>query len=143
MLRVLSRLMRSTQLFRKTIETVCISTTRNLNLMEYQSKELLRDSGVSVQNFAIVDDLTKTSSALGKLRENIYHLYIRNFLFIRKDYLQCFLFLSLSLSRSLALLLSRSLALSLPLFYIPHVILDIYNNSLKYILHITNFLKSL
>ncbi|EZA55993.1 Succinyl-CoA ligase [GDP-forming] subunit beta, mitochondrial [Ooceraea biroi] len=72
MLRVLSRSMRSTQLLRKTTEIVCVSSTRNLNLMEYQSKELLRDSGVSVQNFAIVDDLTKTGSALAKLHADEY-----------------------------------------------------------------------
>lgn len=42
--------------------------TRNLNLLEYQSKELLRDCGISVQNFAVVDNLNKTSSALEKLR---------------------------------------------------------------------------
>lgn len=69
MLRVLNRSMRSTCLLRRSTEVVCVSSTRNLNLLEYQSKELLRDCGVSVQNFAIVDDLTKTSSALEKLRE--------------------------------------------------------------------------
>lgn len=42
---------------------------RRLNLLEYQSKELLRDSGVSVQNFAIIDDFNKTNSALQQLRE--------------------------------------------------------------------------
>lgn len=41
---------------------------RYLNLLEYQSKELLRDCGVSVQNFALVDDLKKANSALESLR---------------------------------------------------------------------------
>lgn len=45
-----------------------VKQTRSLNLLEYQSKELLRDCGVSVQNFAIVDDLAKADSALEKLR---------------------------------------------------------------------------
>lgn len=67
MLRILSRSMRSAHLLKKTTEVICVSSVRNLNLLEYQSKELLRDSGVSVQNFAIVDDLTKTNSALEKL----------------------------------------------------------------------------
>lgn len=48
----------------------CISVSaRNLNLLEYQSKELLRDCGVSIQNFAIVDDWQKTNSILEKLSE--------------------------------------------------------------------------
>lgn len=46
--------------------------SRKLNLLEYQSKELLKDCGVSVQNFAIVDDLNKTSSALKNLYANEY-----------------------------------------------------------------------
>lgn len=41
---------------------------RRLNLLEYQSKELLKDCGVSVQNFAIVDKINKTNSALENLR---------------------------------------------------------------------------
>lgn len=40
---------------------------RKLNLLEYQSKELLRDCGISVQNFAIIDDLNKANSALKNL----------------------------------------------------------------------------
>lgn len=76
MLRVLGR---STRLFGRSTETVRVSCVRQLNLLEYQSKELLRDSGVSVQNFAIVDDLTKTNSALEKLREcfsQFPHFYV-------------------------------------------------------------------
>ncbi|XP_029167524.1 succinate--CoA ligase [GDP-forming] subunit beta, mitochondrial isoform X1 [Nylanderia fulva] len=72
MLRVFSRSMRSAHLFKRTTEVICVSSVRNLNLLEYQSKELLRDSGVSVQNFAIVDDLTKTNSALEKLHADEY-----------------------------------------------------------------------
>lgn len=83
MLRILSRPMRATHLLRRSTEAVCVSSTRNLNLLEYQSKELLRDCGVSVQNFAIVDDLTKTSSALEKLRKCIfYFLFIYSYCFI-------------------------------------------------------------
>lgn len=44
-----------------------VKQMRNLNLLEYQSKELLRDCGVSVQNFAIIDDINKTNSALETL----------------------------------------------------------------------------
>ena len=69
MLRVFSRSMRSAQLFRNSTRIISVSNVRNLNLLEYQSKELLRDSGISVQNFTIVDDLTQTNSALEKLRE--------------------------------------------------------------------------
>lgn len=64
MLRIFSR--NSIQLLRNNTKIV---NARSLNLLEYQSKELLRDSGVSVQNFVIVDELTKTSSALEKLRK--------------------------------------------------------------------------
>ncbi|XP_070523619.1 succinate--CoA ligase [GDP-forming] subunit beta, mitochondrial isoform X2 [Cardiocondyla obscurior] len=67
MLRIFGRSMRSPQLFGKSTDIVRVSCARYLNLLEYQSKELLRDSGVSVQNFAIVDDLAKTNSALDKL----------------------------------------------------------------------------
>lgn len=67
MLRFVSRKLRSTQVFNKTLK-LSIKQTRNLNLLEYQSKELLRDCGVSVQNFAIVDDLNKANSALQNLR---------------------------------------------------------------------------
>ncbi|XP_076668376.1 succinate--CoA ligase [GDP-forming] subunit beta, mitochondrial-like [Andrena cerasifolii] len=49
-----------------------VKQTRSLNLLEYQSKELLRDCGVSVQNFAIVDDLAKADSALEKLHVGEY-----------------------------------------------------------------------
>ncbi|GAB1860641.1 Succinate--CoA ligase [GDP-forming] subunit beta, mitochondrial [Camponotus japonicus] len=64
MLRIFGR---SAHLLKRTTKIVCASSVRNLNLLEYQSKELLRDSGVSVQNFAIIDDLSKTNSALEKL----------------------------------------------------------------------------
>lgn len=67
MLRFASRKLRSTQVFNKTLK-LSTKQTRNLNLLEYQSKELLRDCGVSVQNFAIVDDLNKANSALQNLR---------------------------------------------------------------------------
>lgn len=43
--------------------------SRKLNLLEYQSKELLKDCGVSVQNFMIVDDLNKAPAALDKFRK--------------------------------------------------------------------------
>ncbi|XP_024880044.1 succinate--CoA ligase [GDP-forming] subunit beta, mitochondrial isoform X2 [Temnothorax curvispinosus] len=68
MLRVLDRSIRAARLLGRSTEIVRVSSARYLNLLEYQSKELLRDSGVSVQNFAIVDDLTKTNSALDKLQ---------------------------------------------------------------------------
>lgn len=71
MLRFVSRKLRSTQVFNKTLK-LSIKQTRNLNLLEYQSKELLRDCGVSVQNFAIVDDLNKANSALQNLHANEY-----------------------------------------------------------------------
>lgn len=81
MLRMLDRSMRSARLLSRSVETVRVSCVRHLNLLEYQSKELLRDSGVSVQNFAIVDDLTETNSALEKLREcfpprYIFHTFV-------------------------------------------------------------------
>lgn len=43
------------------------TSTRNLNLLEYQSKKLLKDCGVSVQNFAIVDNFAQTKPALAEL----------------------------------------------------------------------------
>ncbi|KAK0161839.1 hypothetical protein PV327_008249 [Microctonus hyperodae] len=49
-----------------------VLSIRNLNLLEYQSKELLKDSGVSVQNFTIIDDVNKADSALSKFRVNEY-----------------------------------------------------------------------
>lgn len=67
MLRIASRKLYSIQVLTKN-STFNVNQTRNLNLLEYQSKELLRDCGVSVQNFAIVDDLNQTNSALEKLR---------------------------------------------------------------------------
>ncbi|XP_011497812.1 PREDICTED: succinyl-CoA ligase [GDP-forming] subunit beta, mitochondrial [Ceratosolen solmsi marchali] len=45
---------------------------RRLNLLEYQSKELLRDSGVSVQNFAIIKDTKETATALETLHAKEY-----------------------------------------------------------------------
>lgn len=49
-----------------------ILSVRNLNLLEYQSKELLKDCGVSVQNFFIVDDFTKANTDLNKFRKYNY-----------------------------------------------------------------------
>ncbi|XP_043469582.1 succinate--CoA ligase [GDP-forming] subunit beta, mitochondrial [Leptopilina heterotoma] len=46
--------------------------SRRLNLLEYQSKELLKDCGVSVQNFTIVDKINKTNSALENLHSGEY-----------------------------------------------------------------------
>ncbi|XP_076548686.1 succinate--CoA ligase [GDP-forming] subunit beta, mitochondrial-like [Osmia lignaria lignaria] len=71
MLRIASRKLYSIQVLTKN-STFNVNQTRNLNLLEYQSKELLRDCGVSVQNFAIVDDLNKTDSALEKLHADEY-----------------------------------------------------------------------
>ncbi|XP_033215004.1 succinate--CoA ligase [GDP-forming] subunit beta, mitochondrial [Belonocnema kinseyi] len=56
----------------KTCTQLRFVPVRRLNLLEYQSKELLKDCGVSVQNFAIVDKLNKTSSALEKLDTDEY-----------------------------------------------------------------------
>ncbi|KZC12060.1 PREDICTED: succinyl-CoA ligase [GDP-forming] subunit beta, mitochondrial [Dufourea novaeangliae] len=56
----------SVEVLRKTLN-ISTKQKRHLNLLEYQSKELLRDCGISVQNFAIVDDLNKANSALEKL----------------------------------------------------------------------------
>ncbi|XP_001608018.1 succinate--CoA ligase [GDP-forming] subunit beta, mitochondrial [Nasonia vitripennis] len=56
----------------KSLSQFGIVPVRRLNLLEYQSKELLRDSGVSVQNFAIVDDLQKTPNALETLHAEEY-----------------------------------------------------------------------
>ncbi|XP_046141553.1 succinate--CoA ligase [GDP-forming] subunit beta, mitochondrial-like isoform X1 [Osmia bicornis bicornis] len=71
MLRIASRKLYSIQVLTKN-STFNVNQTRNLNLLEYQSKELLRDCGVSVQNFTIVDDLNKTDSALEKLHADEY-----------------------------------------------------------------------
>ncbi|XP_076625927.1 succinate--CoA ligase [GDP-forming] subunit beta, mitochondrial-like [Colletes latitarsis] len=72
MLRIASRKpFHSLQIIRKTLK-FNIKQSRNLNLLEYQSKELLRDCGVSVQNFAIVDDINKANSALETLHANEY-----------------------------------------------------------------------
>lgn len=62
---------RSVGVLRKILE-VQRTEARCLNLLEYQSKELLRDCGVSIQKFAIVDDLTKTNSALQNLHASEY-----------------------------------------------------------------------
>lgn len=51
----------------KTCTQLGFVPVRRLNLLEYQSKELLKDCGVSVQNFTIVDQINKTNSALEKL----------------------------------------------------------------------------
>ncbi|XP_054006160.1 succinate--CoA ligase [GDP-forming] subunit beta, mitochondrial [Hylaeus anthracinus] len=72
MLRIASRKsLYSIEYIRQTLN-FNLKQTRNLNLLEYQSKELLRDCGVSVQNFAIVDDINKANSALEKLHANEY-----------------------------------------------------------------------
>ncbi|XP_026671193.1 succinate--CoA ligase [GDP-forming] subunit beta, mitochondrial isoform X2 [Ceratina calcarata] len=72
MLRFTSRRLCSAQLLNKTATKVDNKHARSLNLLEYQSKELLRDCGVSVQNFAIVDDLSKANSALEQLHASEY-----------------------------------------------------------------------
>ncbi|XP_066587737.1 succinate--CoA ligase [GDP-forming] subunit beta, mitochondrial [Prorops nasuta] len=71
MLRTLSKSSRLVQVVRSSSPATAVQV-RKLNLLEYQSKELLRDSGVSVQNFAIVDDLSKTGSVLEHLRAEEY-----------------------------------------------------------------------
>lgn len=38
--------------------------TRQLNLLEYQSKNLLQESGVAIQNFRILDGTGKDKNAL-------------------------------------------------------------------------------
>lgn len=89
MLRILNHSMhsaRSARLLGRSMESVRVSCARHLNLLEYQSKELLRDSGVSVQNFAIVDDLTKTNSALEKLRECFPPRYLHTFVYVRRTH---------------------------------------------------------
>ncbi|XP_035732498.1 succinate--CoA ligase [GDP-forming] subunit beta, mitochondrial-like [Vespa mandarinia] len=72
MLRILSlKSFQTPQIFIK--NRLCeVIQFRKLNLLEYQSKELLRDCGISVQNFAIIDDLNKASSALKNLYANEY-----------------------------------------------------------------------
>ncbi|XP_012258442.2 succinate--CoA ligase [GDP-forming] subunit beta, mitochondrial [Athalia rosae] len=50
----------------KNASRVSVVQARNLNLLEYQSKLLLRDSGVSVQNFTIIDDLSHAKETLAK-----------------------------------------------------------------------------
>lgn len=72
MLRFANRRLCSAQLLNKKGTKVNNKHARCLNLLEYQSKELLRDCGVSVQNFAIVDDLSKANSALEKLHASEY-----------------------------------------------------------------------
>ncbi|XP_003704555.1 succinate--CoA ligase [GDP-forming] subunit beta, mitochondrial-like [Megachile rotundata] len=72
MLRSVSRKLYSSQLLLNKSSTCGAKQTRNLSLLEYQSKDLLRNCGVSVQNFAIVDDLSKTNSALDKLHADEY-----------------------------------------------------------------------
>ncbi|XP_034935894.1 succinate--CoA ligase [GDP-forming] subunit beta, mitochondrial [Chelonus insularis] len=47
-------------------------SVRNLNLLEYQSKELLKDCGVSIQNFTIIDDIKKADATLDKFRVKEY-----------------------------------------------------------------------
>ncbi|KAK9301497.1 hypothetical protein QLX08_006129 [Tetragonisca angustula] len=71
MLRFTSQKLCSRQMLNK-VSKFNIEQVRYLSLLEYQSKELLRDCGVSVQNFAIVDDLNKANSALQKLSAEEY-----------------------------------------------------------------------
>ncbi|XP_060827540.1 succinate--CoA ligase [GDP-forming] subunit beta, mitochondrial [Bombus pascuorum] len=71
MLRFINRKLCPSQVLNKILK-FNTKQTRSLNLLEYQSKELLRDCGVSVQNFAIVDDLTKANSALQKISADEY-----------------------------------------------------------------------
>ncbi|KAK1129513.1 Succinate--CoA ligase [GDP-forming] subunit beta, mitochondrial [Melipona bicolor] len=71
MLRFTSQKLCSRQMLNK-VSKFNIKQVRYLSLLEYQSKELLRDCGVSVQNFAIVDDLNKANSALQKLSAEEY-----------------------------------------------------------------------
>ncbi|KAF3422527.1 hypothetical protein E2986_13581 [Frieseomelitta varia] len=71
MLRFTSQKLCSRQMLNK-VSKFNIEQARYLSLLEYQSKELLRDCGVSVQNFAIVDDLNKANSALQKLSAEEY-----------------------------------------------------------------------
>ncbi|XP_014608163.1 PREDICTED: succinyl-CoA ligase [GDP-forming] subunit beta, mitochondrial [Polistes canadensis] len=72
MLRILSsKSSQYSQIFTK--NRLCkVIQSRKLNLLEYQSKELLRDCGVSVQNFTIIDDLNKANSALENLCADEY-----------------------------------------------------------------------
>ncbi|XP_076162170.1 succinate--CoA ligase [GDP-forming] subunit beta, mitochondrial [Ptiloglossa arizonensis] len=72
MLRIASRKPLYSIKIMKKIFKCNVKQMRNLNLLEYQSKELLRDCGVSVQNFAIIDDINKTNSALETLYGNEY-----------------------------------------------------------------------
>ncbi|XP_078044521.1 succinate--CoA ligase [GDP-forming] subunit beta, mitochondrial-like [Augochlora pura] len=67
MFRIACRKSLSSSEFLKKALVINTKQTRHLNLLEYQSKELLRDCGVSVQNFALVDDLKKANSALESL----------------------------------------------------------------------------
>ncbi|XP_058791406.1 succinate--CoA ligase [GDP-forming] subunit beta, mitochondrial [Phymastichus coffea] len=56
----------------KSLSQFGVVPVRRINLLEYQSKELLRDSGVSVQNFTVVDDVNKTGWAIEKLKASEY-----------------------------------------------------------------------
>lgn len=67
MLRSVSRKLYSIHVLNKSA-TCSIKQKRNLSLLEYQGKELLKNCGVSVQNFGIVDDINKVNSTLDELR---------------------------------------------------------------------------
>ncbi|XP_012277122.1 succinate--CoA ligase [GDP-forming] subunit beta, mitochondrial [Orussus abietinus] len=56
----------------KKISQTSVTSVRNLNLLEYQSKVLLKDSGISVQNFCIIDDLNKAKSTLENFHADEY-----------------------------------------------------------------------
>ncbi|XP_015599808.1 succinate--CoA ligase [GDP-forming] subunit beta, mitochondrial [Cephus cinctus] len=56
----------------KKVSQVGVVPLRHLNLLEYQSKMLLKDSGVSVQNFTMIDDVNKAGSVLDKFKADEY-----------------------------------------------------------------------
>ncbi|KAL7288722.1 hypothetical protein TKK_0017447 [Trichogramma kaykai] len=56
----------------KYMAQLAVMPVRNLNLLEYQSKEILRDSGVSVQNFAVIDNAQSTNNAIKQLSAQEY-----------------------------------------------------------------------
>ncbi|KAF7989282.1 hypothetical protein HCN44_007956 [Aphidius gifuensis] len=66
-----TKLLKSARILNKNSH-ISVLSNRYLNLLEYQSKELLKDSGVSVQNFTIIDDMKKANTALEKFRVDEY-----------------------------------------------------------------------
>ncbi|XP_034194138.1 succinate--CoA ligase [GDP-forming] subunit beta, mitochondrial isoform X1 [Osmia lignaria lignaria] len=71
MLRSVSRKLYFIHVLNKS-STCSIKQKRNLSLLEYQGKELLRNCGVSVQNFGIVDDMSKVNPTLDQLHADEY-----------------------------------------------------------------------